>query len=214
MKRNVTAVLVTGALLASGSAFAKDYGDAGTIELGGNLQFLSSTTKLEDDEGVLTSKTDRTATDMQIGPSISYYLAGGLPIIADIGIGMESSKDNEDDSTEDTQTIRFAVGSGYFLKIGAARIGPAALIGYRSETTKTKDDDGAGGTVESETTYTGQELVAGGVAKLPIGGGGVITAALFLQYGMGEEEIKDAPGDPTEVTTVGFGTSIGVSVWF
>ena len=50
-----------------------------------------------------------------------------------------------------------------------------------------------------------------GVAKLPIGGGGVITAALFVDYDMLKEDFEGAKADITRTT---IGTSVGVSVWF
>ena len=205
--RRVATVIATGLLLSSGSALAKDYGDAGTIELGGNVFFESTSTKLEDDDN--NFKTDESGTDITLAPDVFYYLMPGLPIIGGIELGMENQKDNEDDSTSATTGFGVGVGTGYFVKVGAARLGPAAQLRFSQETTKT--DDGAG--VETETTLSGPGVRLGALAKLPIGSGGVITAGLFMNYDTLKEKVKDVDGE-TDVTSMSFGTTVGVSVWF
>ena len=205
MKR-ASAILMAGALLASGSTNAKDYGDAGTIELGGNLSFVSASSKTEDKD--INFKTDNSSTDVSLEPEISYFLIGGLPLFVGLDVGMNSSKDNEADTTEDTTGFGLNLGTGYLLKIGKARLGPAISLGFSQETTKVDD-----GTNETERTRSGPGVTVAGLAKLPIGSGGVITAGLFVENKMHTEKIKDVDGE-ADITTLSFGTSIGVSVFF
>jgi len=206
MKRAST-ILMAGALLASGSAYAKDYGDSGTIELGGNLQFVSSSSKTEDKD--INFKTDNSSTDITLEPEVSFFLLGGLPLFVGLELGMNSSKDNEAETSQDTTKFGLNLGTGYLVKIGKARIGPAVALGFSQETRKSDNGPGA----DSEVTRSGPGVTIAGLAKLPIGSGGVITAGLFVENQMLTEKIKDVDNE-ADVTTLSFGTSIGVSVFF
>lgn len=205
MKRSIM-LFASGLLLTSGSALAKDYGDAGTIELGGDFVFTSSSAKLEDDDTGF--KTDNTGTDLEIAPSAYYYLIDGLPLIVSLELGMSSDTDNESSpkETDTTQGFGLGLGTGYFVKVGKARIGPAISLGFSTETQKSDSDD-------SEITRSGPEVTIAGLAKLPIGTGGVITAGLFIENEMQTEKVKDVDGE-ADVNTLSIGTSIGFSVFF
>lgn len=208
MKRTA-AILTAGALLASGSAWAKDYGDAGTIEVGGTASFGSRTTKLTESESSIPGDqdvADETSTTIDISPEVTFYLLPGLALLGSIGIGTDSTDDKAFDNKSTSQSMNVGVGAGYFLPIGKARIGPGARLKYISET-QTDDD----GTSKEEATLTGQGVTVAGVAKLPIGGGGVITAALFMDYDMLKADSDGAKADVTRTTV---GTSVGVSIWF
>lgn len=208
MKRTA-AILTAGALLASGSALAKDYGDAGTIEVGGTVGFGSSTTKMHETESAVPGDqdtVDESSTTIDLSPEVTFYLLPGLALLGSIGIGMDSTDDKLDDSKNSSQDMRIGVGAGYLLPIGKSRIGPAARLNYISGTDT--DDDG---TTKTETKVTGQGVTVAGVAKLPIGGGGVITAALFMDYDMLK---SDTEGSKADVTRTTIGTSVGVSIWF
>jgi hypothetical protein len=208
MKRTA-AILTAGALLASGSAWAKDYGDAGTIEIGGNVSFGSSTTKFTETESAIPGDqdtVDETGTAIDVSPEVTFFLLPGLALFGNLGLGMSTTDDKLDDSKTTGQDMRVGVGAGYLLPIGKSRIGPAARLNYISES----ETDDSGGT-KTETTLTGQGVTVAGVAKLPIGGGGVITAALFVDYAM---LAADADGAKADVTRTTIGTSVGVSIWF
>lgn len=202
------AFLAAGLMLTSTTALAKDYGDSGTIEIGGDVSFASTSSKTEDKD--VDFKQDSSGTAMEVQPSLYYYLLDGLPLIVSLELTSESSTDNESDPKETDTTTGFGLGlgTGYFLKIGKARIGPAISLGFANETQKSK-----AGSAETEVTRSGPEVTIGGLAKLPVGTGGVITAGLFIENEMQTEKVKDVDGE-AEVNTLSIGTSVGFSVWF
>ena len=207
--KKVAAMVVAGTLMASGSAMAKDYGDAGTIELGGTVAFGSSTTKMTESESAIPGDqdtVDESATEIAIQPELTFYLLPGLALLGSVGVGMESFDNKLDDSKQTTQTLNVGVGAGYFLPIGKSRIGPGVRLKYISETDKFDD-----GTDETESTLAGQGVTVAGIVKLPIGGGGVITGSLYVDYDMLKADDDGAKADVTRTT---IGTAVGVSVWF
>ena len=205
MKR-LTAILIVGAVFASASAWAKEYGDAGTIEVGGTVAFGSRTTKLTDKD-TDEDAVDESSTTIDVSPEVSYFVMPGVAVLGRIGIGMTDTDDKLFDEKSSSQDMEIGVGGAYLLNLGKARVGPGLLVRYISETEAFEDDTG-----EDETTLTGQGVTAGGLLKLPIGGGGVITAALFLDYDMLQAEFEG--GGEADVTRMTFGTTVGASIWF
>ena len=201
-------ILAAGLMLTSTTALAKDYGDSGTIEIGGDVSFASTASKTEDKD--VDFKQDTSGTAMELQPSLYYYLLDGLPLIVSLELSSESSTDNESDPKETDTTTGFGIGlgTGYFLKVGKARIGPAISFGFGNETQTSK-----AGSAETEVTRSGPEVTIGGLAKLPVGTGGVITAGLFIEQEMQKEKVKDVDGE-ADVTTTSIGTSVGFSVFF
>lgn len=196
------AAVAIATLAAPASVHAKEYGKAGTIELGGSFSAGTSTVELEDDAG---DKTKTTNSGLSIGPDVGFFLLPGIELIGALRLGYEIEDD--DTVTDTTSSLGLGVGGGILLPVGRARIGPQMLLTYTSQTQTSKDtsDD-----TETEVTFVGPGVRLQGVAKLPIGEGGIITAGLYMEYF--ELEIG-GDADDTQTHTE-FGTAVGFSVYF
>lgn len=200
MTRTTCAVVAAFAasLLAAAPASARDYGEAGTIELGGGLS-IGNTTQDFDNGG------KDTRTDITISPEVGYFVMDGLIVLGTLGLGM-SSVDYEGDEKDESTDISVGAGAGYLLPVGIARIGPAARVRYIMDEFKST----SGGTT-STTDVTGMGFDIAGVAKLPVGSGGVITASLF--YSM-ENLTAKSGGAEGDLDRTAIGTSVGFSIFF
>ena len=205
MKR-LTTILMTGALLGSGTAWAKDYGDSGTIDLSGNFGFTQRTVKMTETETDADSLDD-TNTDIEIQPEVAFFLLPGLAILGSASVSQSTLKDNLEDDTSSDQRISIQAGGGYLLGVGTARLGPFLKVGFIQGSSKSD----FGGT-DAEDTYSGPSVQLGGAMKLPVGSGGVITAALMLEQNMLKYEYEG--GVEADVTETGVIMSLGVGVWF
>ena len=204
-----TTATVAALLLVTGSASAKEYGKVGTIELGGT--FAGGSTTSDFDEGDVLAESKETQTDIQIRPGIGFFLVPGIALVGELGLETRSLKVDGSDRIDNTQDISLAVGGALLLPVGKARIGPQLMLAYTSNTSKV--DDGAGN--ETTQTYTGPGVRIAGVAKMPVGEGGVITAGLFAEYDTlaGKFEQGGIEADSERIDT-GFGTLVGFSIYF
>ena len=205
MKR-LASVLAAATLLASGSAHAKDYGDAGVIEIGGSVGFSNTTTTMTDDDSD-EDVVDETSTGISISPDIYYYLAPGLPLVASLSLGMDSTKDEIFEETTNDTDVEAAIGAGYLVPVGKARIGPLAQAKFISRSSKSDSDEFG----DSESTQSGPGVRLAGVAKMPVESGGVITAGLFVDYNMLAYESE---GYESDITEMNIGVAVGFGVWF
>jgi hypothetical protein len=188
-------VILAAAILAlPTAAHAKDYADAGTVEVGGTFGFSSDSTDF--DKG-----GKDTQTDMTISPSIGYFVIPGLE--ANIGVNIDNSTDKPDGGTKTTDTTFTPnLGAAYFVGAGPVKVGPAIQLDIINESHKD------GGTTVKRT---GTGIGAGLLAKAPVSAGGVITAGLVFS----QDSVTDKSGgasDKGKITT--FGTIVGFSVFF
>jgi hypothetical protein len=187
--------LLTLAILAlPAAASAKEYGSAGTIEVGGTFGFSSDTTDF--DKG-----GKDTTTDMTISPSIGYFVIPGLE--ANIGVDIDNSTDKPEGGTKTTDTTFTPnLGAAYFVAAGPVKVGPAVQLSIINESNK------ASGTTIKRT---GTGLGAGLLAKAPVSQGGVITAGLVFS----QDSVTDKSGGASAKGTITrFGTIVGFSVFF
>lgn len=204
MKRLTTVVALT-TMLCSGSAWAKEYGDAGTIDITGNVRFAQTTTKMTETETDADTE-DNSSTDIELMPEVAFFLLPGVAILGSLELSQDSFKDNLDDSSSTSQDMAVRVGGAYLLSVGTARIGPALRVGYI--TTNTKEEFGGD---DSEAKTSGPTVQLGGLMKLPIGSGGVVTAALTAEQEMLTFDFDGNEGDQTNTT---LGLSLGVGIYF
>ena len=182
-------------LLFSSTAFAqKQYGRAGTFEVSGTVT-LQNQTEDYDDSG----KTDTQSTTL--APVFGFYLMDNVELLGGLTIGNSSTE--SDGGGEVTGSI-FTVdaGAGYFIPIGAIRLGPQLLFRYYS----VKQDFGG-----ADATDTGPGLSIGGAAKVPIGTGGLLIAG--INYG-DQMTTRKVPGNKEDGTVSGLTTAVGFGIYF
>lgn len=187
--RNVRlAAVVAAALLTSvpSLAMSKEYGDAGTFEVGGQFH-LGSSTKKYDKADVKIEMQDTT-----IQPNAGFFVTDSIQVIGDLTISNYK--------VDDTDGNRFAlgVGAGYLLKVGALRVGPEVLVRYYNEKF-------------GDTTENGPGAALQGALKVPIGTGGLLTASAGLSFFTATAKSGGAKDD---VTTQSFDTLVGFAIWF
>lgn len=200
--RFALAALAATSVLTSPPVSAREYGEAGTVEIGGALSIGNNRTNL-DDSGTTT------ATAVVLAPSIGYFVADGLSLIGTVSISTSSAdyEGGEDSSTG----IGVGAGGGYFFPAGAARLGPVALLRYGSNSLSQQAD--GGGDLSLETSGTGFEV--GMQVKVPVGGGGVFTGGLGMQFANVDAEVEfNGMTGSDSGTATAIGTSLGFTVFF
>ena len=207
MRTMVVASLVA-ALAFPAAAAAREYGDAGTIDVTGGLEIGSTSTTLEEKD--TETEIEDTNTIVGITPSVIWYPIDGLGVLG--SISMDSNSDTRkvegnDETTNSTTSFELGVGAGYLFKVGKVRMGPALTLKIANQSTTS--DDGTDETTE-KASGAGFELAA--VIKLPVGTGGVVTTGLFLESLALTTEPEDGPED--ELSKVSLGMFFGVGIYF
>ena len=187
MRKLMMVAFATAGVLCSSTAFAqvKQYGRAGTFEVAGNFT-LSNTTSDYDDSG----ETERSETT--IAPTVGFYLMDAVELLGDIRITNTSINDT------DGSVLAIGAGAGYFIPVGAIRVGPQILFRYYSEEIGDFKDTGPGATV-------------GAAAKVPIGTGGLLITGFNYDYLMTERE---ANGNKEDGTVSGYAFTVGFGIYF
>lgn len=184
-------IAVAGAtLLFSSTAFAqmKAYGRAGTFEVAGNFTFANTT------EDYDSGKSDRSETT--ISPTAGFFLMDGLELLGDVSISNVEVDDVKG------SLLAVGAGAGYFVGVGAIRIGPQLLFRYYSN----KVDFGNG-----TATDTGPGVKVGLAAKVPIGTGGLLIAGVNYDY---LRTTRKFGGNKEDGSVSGLTTSVGFGIYF
>lgn len=184
-------LIAAATLLCSSTAFAqtKQYGRAGTFEIAGTFS-TSSTTSDYDDSG----KTDRSETT--IVPHFGFFLMDSVEILTDIRIS--------NSETNDIKGSEFGVGAGagYFLGVGAIRVGPQLLFRYYSSSF---------GEGQGKFTESGPGATIGLAAKVPIGSGGLLLSGLNYDYIQTSRKQGSAKEDGS---VSGYAVNVGFGIYF
>ena len=200
-------ILLLSALALPAIASAEDYAKPGQLEAGGVFGIQNNTETRKPDGG---DEVDTTTTSIQIEPQVGYFITDGLELIGALQVINQSSK-VEDGDPESLTVIGLGAGAGYFLNLGIARIGPQAILRFAS----------ADATFQvpliGEVDLTEQRMGAqvGAFAKVPIGGGGVISAGLAIDYDNVARAFDAStipPGEELEPT--GTSQTIGIRVGY
>ena len=181
-------------LLFSPSALAqvKLYGQAGTFEVAGNFSFGSQTSDYDDAGKQTTAFTT-------ISPSGGFFLMDAVQILGDVRV-TNATTEFEGGGERTSQELSIGVGAGYFIGIGAIRVGPQMLLRYYSLTI----EQGS-----AEQSDTGPGVSIGAALKVPIGSGGLVIAGLNYDYlTTSRKEPKD------EGTVSGYATTVGFGIYF
>lgn len=182
-------------------SFAADYGTAGVIEVGGSVAIQSDSTAVKPKGG---EETTTSTTAITLAPEVGYFLMDKLELLGRLTFSSVS----EDDETTKSADSEFGLGVGaaYMLPMGGIHVGPRGTLGFSSRTSGVEDDT---------LTVSGPEIMIGGVAKVPFGGGGALGAGLDITYApqslSGAGIYKDVEGD---ATTTGFGLSTSFTVFW
>jgi hypothetical protein len=179
-------------------ASANEYGEPGTIEVGGELTAGTQTTKVKNG-----GKQD--ATLVQLSPEVGYYVSEGLVLLGQLPIQSISGKDET--GTKVTLTgIGIGAGAGYFIKAGTAHIGPSVLAQYQSQNIKFGD-------IKLDDTRPGATVRL--TANLPVGHGGLISAGVHFDYASVDQKVTATGLSVKDKgTATAFGTTVGFLVWF
>lgn len=203
----LTVLTLAFALPAQAREASGEYGSAGQLEAGGSFAIASIRTELDD------AGAERSATAIILSPIVGYYVAPGFELIGQLGVASVTGTENDGAGNEADVTltsISLAAGAGYFLPIGGARVGPQLLLRFANETI---GFEFGGGEIEITSQNVGAE--AGVFAKVPVGGGGVITAGIAAQFANLTQEVEfgGVSGD-ADGTGFGLQTSVGFLVFF
>lgn len=179
-----------------------EYGDPGVIELGGTLAFQNTNTDFK-------SNGKQSETLAVLAPQVGYFLSPGIQLIGQLTVGSESIKPKGGDATTAT-LLGLGVGGAYFVKAGTVMVGPELLLQYQDLAVKFPL---GGSSINVTQTGPGGELAL--VAKMPVGGGGIITAGADYQYLSLSQDAKSGGVKQSDSGTEGaFGTFVGFSVYF
>ena len=202
MKTNVISVAIVSALLAAAPAAAADgdYGTTGILEVGGSFAIVSQS---EDPEGGTT--TDLTGIDLS--PTIGYFVSDGLQIIGQLPV-QNFRVDGGGDKASVTN-IGVGVGAAYLFQAANAHVGPQFVARYFMSTIDVS------GTFDAKIEDSGPGANVALVAKVPVGGGGVLGASLFMDYMQVSRDIEFAGISGSDDGTVtSLGTAVTFSVFF
>lgn len=155
-------------------ASAEDYASPGQLEAGGLFGIQSQTETRKPDGG---DEFDTVTTSIQIQPQVGYFITNGLELIGALQVQTFSEKVDDGDPTTFT-AIGLGAGAGYFVNLGVARVGPQMIVRIVNLSAKVQS------ATIGEIDFTDQRIGAqvGAFAKVPVGGGGVISAGLALDY--------------------------------
>lgn len=187
-------------------AEGKEFGDKGTVELGGEFDISSGSNDVKF-EGSPSSTTN--STDVNVGPRVGYFVADGVEVLGLVNVGFEVD-DFEGDDKDQANTFSIGAGGAYLVKAGTMRIGPQLSLAYLQS--KISSEDAGGST---DITFSGPLFDIRGVAKVPVGGGGLISIGLGLTYGtLGVDIESGGASADGDLTFINYGTNVGFSVFF
>jgi hypothetical protein len=147
-----------------------------------------------------------------LAPQIGYFLSPGIQIVGQLTVGSDAVKPKGGSTTSFT-LLGVGVGGAYFVKAGTVMVGPEVLLQYQDLSGKLPDPFGTGSDLTITQSGPGGELAL--VAKMPLGGGGVITAGADYQYLSLSQDAKLGGVKQSDSGTAGnFGTFVGFSVYF
>ena len=165
-----------------------DYGQPGTIEVGGTVSFSSGSTTIKP-KGGGSSQTDTTTT-IFFGPTGGYFLTDSVELLGDIVYGSSSDKISGGGGTTSSSVIALRVGGGYYFAAGDSgmKVGPDLKIGFAS----VSDDFGGGNKADA----AGLVALPGVTFKAPMGKdkGAVLSAGLHYDYESLSGKDKSAGG--------------------
>lgn len=203
----LTAILTLAfALPAEAREKAGEYGSAGQLEAGGSFGIAS--VRDEFDSG------DSTSLAIVVNPQVGYFVADGFELIGALGLVSVSQTDDDGaggESDISATQIGLGAGAGYFLKVGGARLGPQLLLQF-VQLDGSLDIAGFG---EVDVKNQDIGMSASFQAKVPVGGGGVITAGIGAQFANVTQEVSfGALSADSDGTSFGIETSVGFLVFF
>lgn len=182
-------------LLGAGTAHAREYGKFGTVEIGGAFNAAQTTADYGDEGGGTTTTLGGT-----VQPFAGLFVLPGVQVFANAELGYANVKAEGDQDGTTSQTMGGGVGGAVLIGIGRARLGPSLAIRYVEESITLEGGD-------KTNVRTGPGAEVAGVAKLQIGGGGIVTIAVFAGHDLLEDEV-----DSFTRTTIG--TRGGFSIYF
>lgn len=192
--RGGIAAALTFALLAGGrEARAAEYGDFGTIEIGGSFAAASTTADFGDAGG----KTTTLGGTVQ--PFAGLFVLPACQVFATAELGYSQVTPDGGDSVT-SQVMGGGVGGALLIGFGRARLGPALSVRYVQETLTPEGE-------EAIHVRSGPGAEAAAMAKLQIGGGGIVTISVFASHDMLEDETDD-------FTRTAIGTRGAFSIFF
>jgi len=180
------------------------YGDKGTIEVGGLLGFESVHSDFK-----TAGKQDETL--FAVEPQVGMFISPGAELLVQLDFVSDALKP-EGGSGTSISLFGGGVGGDYLVKTGSVFVGPELILQYANASGKF-DFGPPVGTVNF--TQSGPGATAGLLAKLPLGGGGVVTLGASYQYQSLSFKLSSSGASETQSGTMGaFGTSVGYSVYF
>lgn len=182
------------AMLAPAAAQAREYGKFGTVEIGGSFNAAQTTADYGDEAPTTTTLGG------SVQPFVGLFVLPGFQVFANAEVGYANVKTEGQDEGDTAQTMAGGAGGAILIGIGKARLGPSLAIRYVEET-YTPD----GGDKTDVRVGPGAEVA--GLAKLSVGGGGIITIAVFASHDLLSNETDDFAR-----TTIG--TRGGFSIYF
>lgn len=177
-----------------GESQAREYGKFGTVEIGGSFNAGQTTVDFGDEGGKATTLAGT------VQPFAGIFVLPGFQVFANAEVGYANVKADGEDTGATSQTMGGGVGGAVLIGVGRARLGPSLAVRYIQETF---EPDGG----EAVDVRVGPGAEVAGVAKLQIGGGGIITVAVFASHDLLENET-----DGFSRTAVG--TRGGFSIYF
>ena len=205
MKKQFLAAVLLASVVVSRDARADEkYGTAGQLEAGGLFGIFNSTEEETlDAPGDPTITTTRTTVAVQ--PQVGYYVSDGLELIGALELVNLSEKVEQEGLGETEQSgtiIGLGAGGGYFFGAGNLRLGPQMILKFQ--------------TIDFETDLfeVGQTAVGanlGVFAKVAVGGGGVLSAGLALDYLQATRKVEFGGADDEQDGTI---TNVGARVGF
>ena len=193
MTRWGIAAALIATLLAGREARAGEYGDFGTIEIGGSFSAASTTADFGDAGG----KTTTMAGTLQ--PFAGLFVLPACQVFATGEIGYSQVTPDGGESLT-SQTVGAGLGGALLIGFGRARLGPALSVRYVQETLTPEGQDAI-------HVRSGPGAEAAAMAKLRIGGGGIVTISVFASHDMLEDETDD-------FTRTAVGTRGAFSIYF
>lgn len=190
----VPVALAAAFLLSAGTAHAREYGKFGTVEIGGSFNAAQTTTDFGDEGGKSTTLGGT------VQPFAGIFVLPGVQVFANAEVGYANVKAEGEDEGATSQIMAGGAGGAVLIGIGRARLGPSLAVRYVEETFTPPGGDAV-------DVRVGPGAEAAALAKLQIGGGGIITVAVFASHDLLENE-----SDGFSRTTVG--TRGGFSIYF
>lgn len=202
MKTNVICFAIASALLLARPALAADgeYGTPGTIEVGGSMAIVSQS---EDPEGGETIDI----MTILLQPAVGYFVSDGFQLIGQLPV--QNSKFDAGAIEATLTTIGLGAGAAYLFPVGGAHVGPQFVARYSMTTV---DYSGA---IDLKLEDAGPGANVAVVAKVPVGGGGVIGASLFFDYTQVSRDVSSGGASASDDGTItGIGTAVTFNVFF